>query len=395
VRSAEADAKTAAAAVELAKASIAQRQAEVAQATNVRAAKLIRYERYQQLLRNTSVTPDAVDEAKLEYLATESALMAANAALHKAKAEQTEKRASAEAALADIDLKKSLVEVARRDRDAAATLLGYARVYAPFDGVVVQRNADPGKFVANATTGASDPLVTVARVDLVTVAVKLPDSAAAFVTPDTEVVVEFAQLPGVTARGPVTRFSPAIDPTDRTMRVEVDVYNGTADEYRKMLGRSAADSTVAALVPNDGFARAAAAGAGLVRSRAVFHKGWHDGNALTTDRGGVTRFRQIAPGAMANVRVSLDNFTDARLLPSGAVFSRSGQPYLPLVENGVTRAVPVAVQVNDGRLVKAAVIDTAGGKQLLRELTGDEVIVASKQVEVGDGAKVTPVPTEW
>jgi hypothetical protein len=63
-----------------------------------------------------------------------------------------------------------------------------------------------------------------------------------------------------------------------------------------------------------------------------------------------------------------------------------------VVENGVTRQVPVAVQVNDGTLVKvAAVIPAAGGRQVMRELTGNEVIVVSRQLEIGEGQPVTPV----
>ena len=161
-----------------------------------------------------------------------------------------------------------------------------------------------------------------------------------------------------------------------------------------LLGRTAADRTLSSLIPADGFAMAVAAGAGMVRSRAS-HKGWHDGSALPADRSGDGRFRQIVPGTMATVRVSLDNFADARLLPSGAVFNRSGQSYILVVEDEVTKAVPVVVQVNDGRLVKVAMSSTVGGQQVLRELTGNEQIVATRQVEIGDGQRVNAVPSNW
>lgn len=393
VRAAENDAKTVAAVVELAKANVAQKTADATQVENLRAAKVKKYERFKTL--GTTVTPDLLDEVELEVKAAAAAVLSAAAAVQKAKAEQTEKEASAAAAVDDIDLKRALVEVARKDRDAAATLLGYSRLYAPFDGVVTHRGADPGKFVSNATTSSGgEPLITVSRVDLVTVAMKLPDAAAGFITPTTEVFVEFAQLPGVTVRGPITRFSPSIDTNDRTMRVEVDVSNLSAEDYRKLLGRAAADHTLSALILGDPLAMAAAAGAGMARSRAT-HKGWTDGNALPADRSGDGRFRQIVPGTMANVRVSLDNFADARLLPSGAVFSRIGQSYILVVEDGVTKSVPVVVQVNDGRLVKVAKTSTVGGRQVLSDLTGNEQIVSARQIEIGDGAKVNPVMSSW
>jgi hypothetical protein len=74
------------------------------------------------------------------------------------------------------------------------------------------------------------------------------------------------------------------------------------------------------------------------------------------------------------------------------VYGRAGQSYILVVENGMARQIPVAVQVNDGTLVKvAAVIPAAGGRHVTRELTGNEVVVLSRQLEVGEGQSVTPV----
>ena len=96
------------------------------------------------------------------------------------------------------------------------------------------------------------------------------------------------------------------------------------------------------------------------------------------------------------MRLDLQNFTDTFLLPSRAVYGRAGQSYLLVVENGVTRQVPVSVQMNDGTLAKvASVLPAAGGRQVTRELTGNEVIVVSRQLEVGEGQRVTPVPENW
>ncbi len=52
--------------------------------------------------------------------------------------------------------------------------------------------------------------------------------------------------------------------------------------------------------------------------------------------------------------------------------------------------------MNDGTLVKvAAVIPSVGGRQVIRELTGNEVIVVTRQLEVGEGTRVTPVFEKW
>ncbi len=144
-------------------------------------------------------------------------------------------------------------------------------------------------------------------------------------------MVEFAQLPGVTVRGPITRFSQAVDPSDQTMRVEVDVYNGSQADYRAMLTRAAVDSTVSALIPLDRAAGVLAAGAGLIRSKAD-HKGWHEGAALTPDWGPDGRYHRIVPGTTATMRLDLEKFTDTFLLPSGAVYGRAGQSYILVVE---------------------------------------------------------------
>lgn len=390
VEGAAADVEGAKATVELGKANVKQKEADVGQAVNLHAFKKKRADRIKVLGDSNSIPPDQVDEARLEALAAESAIESARAAVDKAKAELTDKEASLAKAVADLEIKKSLVEVARKDRAVSAAQLGYARLYAPFHGIVVGRAGDPGRDV----TPASEPLITVARVDLVTVVAKVPDHAAPFITPQTEASVEFAQLPGVTVRGTITRYSRYVDPADRTMRVEVDVYNGTQEEYRAMLARCAVEATILPQVPLDPFAAAAAMRLGHLLSRGET-KGWQEGRALNPDWGPTGRYTAIVPGTAATMKLDLDRFAHAMMLPVGAVYGKAGQSYILVVEDGVTRDVPVAVQVNDGRLVKVAIQTTVGGRRVTRELTGSEVIVATRQVEIGEGQRVQPVFEKW
>src|SRR5207247_1912941 len=134
-----------------------------------------------------------------------------------------EKEVKVEVAFADIELKESLVEVARRDVERMRALADYARITAPFDGVILRRNVDPGSFVQNASTGQNEALLTIARTDLITVVSKFPDNVAPFISRDTEAAVEIDELGGLLIGGKVTRYSPSIQNSDRTMHVEVDL----------------------------------------------------------------------------------------------------------------------------------------------------------------------------
>jgi hypothetical protein len=75
-------------------------------------------------------------------------------------------------------------------------------------------------------------------------------------------------------------------------------------------------------------------------------------------------------------------------------------PYVLEVHNGKTRLVTVRVQVNDGRLAKVAVVERpaggrGGGREVVREFTGVEQIVASRQLEIGEGQAVRATPEAW
>ena len=99
--------KYAEAAVDAAKATIAQRNAESKQWAAMRDYKKIFYTRVKGLLVDGSVTPEAVAEQERDYLSAEAAHEAAVVAIQKAKADRMEKEASLEAAKADIDLKSA------------------------------------------------------------------------------------------------------------------------------------------------------------------------------------------------------------------------------------------------------------------------------------------------
>ncbi len=125
------------------------------------------------------------------------------------------------------------LEVARANKQHFTALSDYATITAPYDGVVTWRYADTGALVQAGTSNTSGlPVVTLAQVNILRLRVPVPESAAAKVrvgqTADVKV-----QATGEDFTGKVTRFTDALDPSTRTMQVEIDVPN---DKYKLQPG---------------------------------------------------------------------------------------------------------------------------------------------------------------
>src|SRR5207302_8800530 len=131
---------------------------------------------------------NVVDEEERDFRSARASVKGADAGVKKAQAELLEKLAALEAAEADVELQQARVDVARKDRDRVQALADYAKIRAPFDGTITRRTIDPGEFVHSASTAQAEPLLSIARADIVTVVAKLPDNHAPFVSADTEAV---------------------------------------------------------------------------------------------------------------------------------------------------------------------------------------------------------------
>jgi RND family efflux transporter MFP subunit len=103
-----------------------------------------------------------------------------------------------------------------------AQLTEFQNVYAPFDGVITARTVDIGTLI---DAGASRELFHMASDDVLRVYVNVPqvDSRAAQVGVAASLTVP--EHPGRSFPGKIVRTSSAIDPTFRTLLVEVDVDN--------------------------------------------------------------------------------------------------------------------------------------------------------------------------
>jgi multidrug efflux pump subunit AcrA (membrane-fusion protein) len=400
VRLARAKLKLAKAAIEVAYTNIDQKKADrigFKAQVDFRAKELARI----RILVAKDVTqPEREEEVLLQYQSAVAAHESANVAVRKAEADLKEAQATEEGAEADVQLRETLVDVARKDYDRAVALADFAKVLAPFDGIVVDRTVDVGSFVQDATRGHSEPFMSIARTDIVTVTMKVPDNYAPFVSRDTDAFIQMDEMPGELIRGKVTRFPSYIQNKDRTMRVEVDLYNGSEADYRRFVARG-----IANLLHPVGTWQPLQAAVTMATGQDAWRpntKGVADPFPLHADfkNAPADHPHHLLPGMIGSMKLLLGRFDNAFLLPSGAVVSRGGKPYIYVVQEGKARRLPVRVQMDDGNLCKLAILTTAGDpkstvQESVRELAGDEEVIISQQGEITEGQAVRATRTEW
>jgi HlyD family secretion protein len=196
--------------VERQEALVKQAQAEIQQA---RAAKLRAKaeerrtkSQYERLVKvgNSVIAQESVDENRYGFEAAQAAV---------AKAE------------ADVATATARLQVAEKSRDYARTLLKYAKIRAPFNGVVTRRMVNDRDFVQPPAGKKSEPLFVVDQVDPVRVFVNVPELDAVWITNGSTVTIRTQSLPGREFQGAVTRTARSLDPATRTLRTEIDLHN--------------------------------------------------------------------------------------------------------------------------------------------------------------------------
>lgn len=127
----------------------------------------------------------------------------------------------------DVDLAEAAAKAAKHLRDSRRSMLEYTKVFAPFDGTVTARFADPGAFIPAATGSATQsiPFFTVMDLDTVRIYVSVPQETALWAKQGIPTLLTVRELPGQEFRGTITRTTTALDPSTRTLLVEIDLPN--------------------------------------------------------------------------------------------------------------------------------------------------------------------------
>jgi membrane fusion protein, multidrug efflux system len=192
----------------------------------------------------------------------------------------------------DVDVAEAASEGAKNLMRQRAAMRDYTKVRAPYDGVVTARFADPGALIQVATSSATTaiPLFTIMDLDSVRVYANVPqDDAPWIVSGQTTATVVVKELPGHTFSGVVTRTTLALDPSTRSLLVEVDLPN---------------------------------------------------------------RDHALRPGTFAELRLALREVPNALVLPPQAVTSGPKGPAVFIVQQGVAKSLPVRTGLTDGKWIE-------------------------------------------
>jgi HlyD family secretion protein len=185
-----------------AEAALKQAEAAVAQARVLQANAQDDLQRTQGLVAQNFVSPQALDAALTRARAAQAATAAAQAGMGTARAAIEQARAQ--------------VKVQQVNRDST-------EIRAPFDGVVLVKNANVGDLITpfSNASGTSGAVVTMADMGTLEVEADVSESNVAKVRRDQPVEITLDAIPDLRFRGSVSRIVPTVDRAKATVMTKV------------------------------------------------------------------------------------------------------------------------------------------------------------------------------
>jgi RND family efflux transporter MFP subunit len=132
-------------------------------------------------------------------------------------------------AVGDFAAKKATTAASEANVRRLEELESFKHIYAPFSGVLTQRNVDPGNLINAGNGGAAQALFNLAQTDPIRAYVRVPEVYAPNIKAGLTASLELVQYPGRRFEGKVVRTADAIDLASRTLNTEVDVPNKTGE----------------------------------------------------------------------------------------------------------------------------------------------------------------------
>ena len=169
-------------------------------------------------------------------------------------------------------------------------LVGFENIYAPFSGIITARNVDTGTLInAGGGNANSGELFHMVAENVLRIYVNVPQAYSYSTLPGVVTQLTLTEKPGSSYEGKIVRTAKAIDPTSRTLLVEVDVDNRKGELY---------------------------------------------------------------PGAYMEVHFKLTNAHPAMVIPVSTLMFRSEGLRVGVVKNNIAKLVPITIGRDDGRSVE-------------------------------------------
>ena len=307
-------------------------------------------------------------ESENQLKASSAQRNAAKATILKAEAELLSKKATLAQEQVDVDVARARVAVSESDARRMAAWVSYLPLTAPYDGVIVARNANTGDFVMPLTgdptadarsphlspSGKAAPIYVVDRTDVVRIFVDVPESDANYVHGESEpgkqdgskATVHIRNFPDIPCT--VTRTAWALNVKSRTLRAEIDLRN---DDLLKMY-RDKGD-----------------------------HQPAKDKHAPK---------RQILPGMYAYGKIVI-NRPKVRALPEAALMHVGDKTYYWRYVDGKSVRVEVETGVSDGEwmeIARRAVPGKSGDEESWTAIDESEKVILGDLSVLTDGGPV-------
>jgi HlyD family secretion protein len=286
-------------------------------------------ERMQQLSRDKVVDTQSRDEVENQCRAAQAADKEAAARIRGGEASLIEARARLAKTKTDLAAAKNQLVVAQAEERESAAMLAYSKILAPYDGVISDRQVHTGHYLNAAngsTTGHS--LLVIVRTDKVRVFAEVPESDAVRIAGGAQGHIRVQTLNDREFPGKVAGTSWSLDPTQRTLRTEIDFSNP-------------------------------------------------DGT--------------LRPGMYCHSLIDVEH-GQAWEIPASAVLVRDETTFCYVVRDGKTRRLPLRLGLRDGDRVEVlkmqATSTTPGNPPTWVDPTGSETIVVVRPSELTDGQPV-------
>ncbi|HEY9790666.1 MAG TPA: efflux RND transporter periplasmic adaptor subunit [Candidatus Obscuribacterales bacterium] len=195
-------------------------------AANVRKAKAdvdyykVELARYRQLAGQGAVSLEDHDTRLQQYNDGMAALDAAQEA-------QQSAQATIRSAEAGVHVAEAALQAATSQRGQYAASRSFQKVQALFDGIVTKRNVDAGALVSSGSSTSNTVLFEIAQIDLLRIYAYVPEQLVPDVRAGQKAKLIFQAYPKESFEGTVTNIAGGLDPTSKTLQVELHVPNSS------------------------------------------------------------------------------------------------------------------------------------------------------------------------